>query len=202
MNFLAHFHLARPTDASRVGALLGDFVRGPAEVLLEQWPTDLVEGIMLHRRIDQFTDSHPVFRRCKSFLHPSRRRFSGIVIDLFFDHLLSRKWAQFSELALPDFITLIHDAFDRRQAWLPPEVAPVVGRMKSQNWLATYQSLPGLALTLQRVSQRRPFLAIIDGAEDDLTRHHDAFEEAFDEFYPALVTFARQAGEEGAFNSP
>ena len=41
LNFLAHFHLARTTDASRTGALFRDFVGGPRESLLETYPEAL-----------------------------------------------------------------------------------------------------------------------------------------------------------------
>ncbi|MCH1508013.1 MAG: ACP phosphodiesterase [Akkermansiaceae bacterium] len=47
MNFLAHFHLAKNTDASRVGALLGDFVRGTPESLRPQFPNEVIDGLAL-----------------------------------------------------------------------------------------------------------------------------------------------------------
>jgi acyl carrier protein phosphodiesterase len=202
LNFLAHLHLALPTDASRVGALLGDFVRGTPEFLRTIHPHDLVEGIMLHRAIDRFTDDHPVFRECKSLLAPSRRRFAGIVIDLFFDHLLCKTWENYSMQSLPDFIEEVHATLQRRRHWLPSDVSPVIESLIEQNWLATYETIPGLALTLNRVSKRRPFLASIDGAESDLMENLEAFSDAFDRFYPELVSFARQEKAGGAFNSP
>ncbi|MGC6458688.1 MAG: ACP phosphodiesterase [Akkermansiaceae bacterium] len=202
MNFLAHFHLAKPTDGSRVGALLGDFVRGTPESLRRKLTNDLVEGIMLHRAIDQFTDSHPVFQECKTLLHPSRRRFAGIVIDLFFDHLLSINWAHFSSTPLPSFIAEIHRTLERKAYWLPPEVTPVVERMMKQEWLGSYQSRRGLIQTLQRVSQRRSFLKPLREAEEDFSAHREAFQDAFNRFYPELVSFVDQISEGGAFSSP
>nr|MBR9810071.1 hypothetical protein [bacterium] len=67
MNFLAHFHLAQPTDGSRIGALLGDFVRGTPESLQTRFPPEVVNGIILHRAIDRFTDSHEIFLKSKKF---------------------------------------------------------------------------------------------------------------------------------------
>lgn len=201
LNFLAHFHLAKPTDGSRVGALLGDFVKGTPENLLRSFPEELVEGIMLHRAIDQFTDSHALFRECKRLLHPSRKRFSGIVLDLFFDHLLSRNWTQFSTMALTDFIAGIHHTLEQKEDWLPSESKAIVKRMKTQQWLSSYQNLSGLSLTLARVSQRRSYLAPLKGAESDLSANMDNFQSAFDRFYPELIAFANQVKEGGAFNS-
>lgn len=202
MNFLAHFHLAHATDASRVGALLGDFARGTPESLLSQFPKEVVQGIMLHRVIDRFTDSHPVFLRSKALLHPTRRRFAGIIIDIFFDHFLAQLWADYAEIPLPRFIQEIHDTLDRRADWLTPELLEVVPRMKDENWLGTYGTIPGLALTFRRVSQRRPFLAPLAGAEADLTDHYQSFGRAFREFYPEVILFAREENPGGAFSSP
>ncbi len=202
MNFLAHFHLAEPTDASRVGALLGDFLRGTPAHLSETLPEELVAGIVLHRAIDRFTDSHPVFLKAKKLLAPPRRRFAGIIIDLYFDHFLSLSWAQYSGTPLPEFIQEIHHLLSRRAAWLSTELNDLIAKMKQENWLGTYGTIPGLTLTFQRMSERRDFLKPLIGAEEDLLSHYDSFRQAFDEFYPELLAYARGKNPGGAFNSP
>ena len=201
MNFLAHFHLAHPTDASRVGGILGDFARGTPENLRTRFPKEVVDGIMLHRVIDRFTDSHSVFLESKKFLHPNRRRFAGIVIDIFFDHFLAQLWSDYSQTPLPEFIEEIHSLLERRQEWLTPELVEVIPRMKNENWLGNYGTISGLALTFQRVSQRRPFLAPLAGAEEDLTDHYQSFGRAFREFYPEVLSFANEENPGGAFSS-
>ncbi len=202
MNFLAHFHLAHATDASRVGALLGDFARGTPESLRERFPEDIVQGIILHRAIDRFTDSHPVFLKSKQFLSPPRRRFAGIIIDIYFDHFLAHAWADFAEGSLKDFITEIYQLLIRRRDWLTPELRVIVERMEKEDWLGTYGTIPGLALTFQRMSQRRDFLAPLIGSEEDLVAHYHSFSKAFREFYPAILTYAREENPGGALSSP
>lgn len=202
MNFLAHFHLAHPTDASRVGAILGDFVKGTPETLLTRFPAEVVNGIVLHRAIDRYTDEHPVFLETKRLLHSSRKRFAGIIVDIIFDHFLAHHWNDYSRIPLQKFITDIHELLERRKSWLTPELASIVGRMTEENWLGTYGTIPGLALTFRRVSQRREFLAPLRGAEDDLTDHYHSFSRAFRKFYPEVLSFAREENPEGAFNSP
>ncbi len=202
MNFLAHFHLAHSTDASRVGALLGDFARGTPEHLCETLPEELVHGIVLHRSIDQFTDSHPIFLKTKKLLAPSRRRFAGIIIDIFFDHFLAHSWEQYSKVPLRQFIQEIYDLLERRREWLTPELVSLVERMKEENWLGTYGTIPGLGLTFQRMSKRRKFLAPLVGSEKDLVEHYHSFSKAFQEFYPEVLAYARDEKPGGAFNSP
>ena len=202
MNFLAHFHLAQATDGSRVGALLGDFVRGTPESLRTRLPSELVDGIVLHRAIDRFTDTHEIFLRTKKLLSPPRRRFAGIIIDIFFDHFLAHMWSDYSKIPLRQFITEIHNTLKRRDEWLTPEISSVIGRMKQENWLGTYGTIPGLALTFQRVSERRTFLAPLVGAEDDLTSHYQSFTNAFRSFYPEVMSFASGENPGGALSSP
>lgn len=191
MNFLAHFHLARPTDPSRVGALLADFVRGTQNSLLERYPADLVEGIMLHRTIDSFTDRHPVFLECKAYLAPERRRFAGIIIDVFFDHFLTQQWQEFSTQPLPAFISETYGILDRNHQWLTPDLQSNLPRMKSENWLDSYGTLEGLALTFRRISRRRDFLAPLVGSEEDLISNYSSFEQGFRSFYPELIEHTR-----------
>ena len=202
MNFLAHFQLALPTDASRVGALLGDFARGTPEHLRESYPEDLVQGIMLHRAIDRFTDSHPIFLETKQLLDPSRRRFAGIIIDIFFDHFLAHSWSHYSQVSLRSFVDEIHSLLTRRTDWLDDEFQGFVGKMKDEDWLGTYGTIPGLALTFERMSQRRDFLSPLIGSEQDLVQHYHSFSKAFQNFYPELLAYVRSENPGGALSSP
>lgn len=178
---------------------MGDFVRGTPQSLRENYPDPLVAGIMLHRSIDRFTDDHPLFLESKKFLHPDRRRFAGIIIDIFFDHFLSLSWGKYNETSLADFIEETHTILARRAAWLTPELATVCQKMAKQNWLTSYQTISGLALTFERVKTRRDFLAPLAGAEQDLSQHYSEFEKHFHQFYPELSSFAQSENPGEAF---
>ena len=94
MNFLAHALLSGEAEADRVGGLMGDFVKGPLPAGL---PPDLAAGVALHRAIDSFADRHPAFAASRARVSPGRRRVGGILVDLFYDHLLARDWADHGE---------------------------------------------------------------------------------------------------------
>ncbi|TEL14247.1 DUF479 domain-containing protein [Pseudomonas aeruginosa] len=87
MNYLAHLHLGGPQPAQLLGSLYGDFVKGR---LQGQWPDEIERAIQLHRRIDAFTDSHPLVHAAKRRFPLERRRFAGVLLDVFFDHCLAR----------------------------------------------------------------------------------------------------------------
>lgn len=201
LNFLAHFHLAQPTDGSRIGALLGDFVRGTPESLQTRFPPEVVDGIILHRAIDRFTDSHKIFLKSKKILSQPRQRFAGIIIDIYFDHFLAQFWSNFSEVSLKTFTAEIYGTLERRTAWLGPEISKITKRMKIENWLETYGTIPGLALTFRKVSQRRTFLTPLIGAEEDLKNHYQCFTTAFRSFYPELMSFASEKNPGGPLSS-
>lgn len=190
MNYLAHLHLAGPTEASRIGNLLGDFVKGTPASLADRYPADVLSGIVMHRKIDRFTDAHEQFRRARQLLAPERRRFAGIVVDIFFDHFLTRHWSLYSGEPLEQFIERAYTSIERHPEWLSPELAAVVPRMRGQDWLHSYKSLEGVGYTLYRVARRSPRTATIRQSTDDLTENYHVFEDCFLNFYPDALAYA------------
>ncbi len=193
LNFLGHIVLARDSTESRIGNFLGDFVKGLPSSFPEKFGDDLVDGILMHRAVDVFTDAHPAFLRAKSLLAPERRRFAGIIVDVFFDHFLSLEWDRLMNIGSREFISQFYS--DVTSFRIPdvidgfPEIAT---RMAAQDWLGSYASVEGIALTIQRVSARSARLAPMLGAEDDLKRHFREFRECFDEFFPDVKNFAER----------
>ena len=109
MNFLAHLVLAGDDDGLflRLGAMLGDFVRGRRA--LDAYPGDVRLGIELHRHTDQFFDSLPDVANLRKYFPATFRRYSGIVIDLAYDHELARRWENYSSQSLEDFDQEVRD---------------------------------------------------------------------------------------------
>ncbi len=190
LNYLAHLFLAGPSDASRVGNLLGDFVKGTPESLQDQFPPEVIAGIMMHRRLDRFTDDHEAFLKARQLLAPERRRFAGIVIDIFFDHFLTVHWDKFADHPLPEFLEEIYSTLLRRPEWLSPQLARIVPRMKDENWLHSYGTIEGLSLTFHRIARRSPRITPIRESPDDLVAHYHSFDRAFHDFFPATRHYA------------
>lgn len=189
MNYLAHIALAAPTDASRIGNLLGDFVKGTEQSLRLQLPADLVDGIMMHRAIDTYTDAHPAFLESKELLAPERKRYAGIVIDLIYDHFLCIHWDHFYKQPLDEFIQAFYQSLEHKKEWQLGKLKDAFPYMKSQNWLARYATIEGMNETLQRVSQRGKFTAPIAGTTADFKKHYSMFEKHFMIIYDDLIKF-------------
>ena len=196
MNYLAHLLLAESHAASRVGNLLGDFVTGRPESLRGNFPDAVLHGIVRHRAIDRFTDSHRITLDLKAFIAPGRRRFAGAITDIIHDHFLTRHWAAHSAVPLAEFTAACNAALTEYAGILPPELRDSLEERIADNWLGRYGSDAGLDHVFQRVSRRRPGFAPIHDAIDDLTAHREVFEKAFHEFFPDLRQWVRALGPE------
>ena len=101
MNFLAHIYLSGDNELVTIGNFVADGVRGNKYKL---YPTDIQIGIQLHRQIDTFTDAHPVFRQCTKRLHKGYGHYSGVIVDIFYDHFLAKNWTSYSDVPLDLYI--------------------------------------------------------------------------------------------------
>lgn len=195
MNFLAHFHVSPPTTDAVVGAFLGDFVRGRLEEK-EDFPREMLLGIALHRHVDAFTDSHPLWQHSAGLLAKERRRLAGIVIDVIYDHFLCLHWETFSKRPLGEFADFCYTSLLSRTQFMDAETRAVVRRMKSHDWLNSYHKRDGIALAFRRLSYRSKALVGIQDAMEDFDAHFDEMEADFLKYYPQLVEFSESKWKE------
>ncbi|MCC2617097.1 ACP phosphodiesterase [Aestuariibacter halophilus] len=190
MNYLAHLHLAAVSGSDLVGNFLGDFVKGSQ---LDAFPVEIQHGIRLHRAIDSFTDRHPQVRNTMGGFKPPLRRVAGIVLDVYFDHLLLRHWQTFSERS-PEHLV---EQFYRQLANFDWPVTKRFGHVRDSllqhRWLLNYQQRDGVEQALTSI-QRRLGDRIIFARQAMrlLNEQHQDIEAGFLAFYPELMTYACQ----------
>ncbi|KPK12784.1 MAG: hypothetical protein AMJ68_00890 [Acidithiobacillales bacterium SG8_45] len=193
MNYLAHALLANESPEVMVGGLMGDFVKGriPADL-----PAAIRHGLIMHRRIDQFTDMHELVLASKRLVSPGRRRFAGIMVDVFFDHFLARHWHQYSEDPLAQFTSGVYHILYRHWHVLPERLRRVLPFMADEDWLASYQDISAIHASIDGISLRRLKRknTLYQGARE-LERRYPEFEQHFLEFFPQLVDFVRERDE-------
>lgn len=189
MNYLAHLHLGGDQPHELLGSLYGDFVKGP---LQGRFPADIEAAIRLHRRIDAFTDSHALTERARARFPAARRRTSGILLDLFFDHCLALHWQGYASVPLPQFTARVYQVL-ANQPDLPERLAYVAPRMAAQDWLGSYRDFAVLEQVLFGMSRRLSRPQMLDGAMDELQRLYEPLMEDFHGFYPELQRFAEAA---------
>lgn len=188
MNFLAHLRLGPHQPQPALGGLLGDFVKGPVASI--ELPDAVRKGIWLHRSIDAFTDRHPVVARSKARITEDRRRYAGIMVDMFYDHLLARHWGDFAAQSLADFTGQMYQAVLTQQALMPERARHVLVRMAQEDWLCSYAELDNLHRALNNMSRRLRPGNRLPGAVDELEKSYTGFEADFFAFMPEVISFA------------
>ena len=184
MNHFAHLVLSQPTVESAVGNLLGDFARG---VDAETLPVSVHAGLINHRAVDRYTDSHPLVLDMKLSFSRRRRRFAGIALDIYFDHLLLTHWELFEQRELDELIADFYRRMSVGQALMPgAEMRRVTRRMIDYDWFGSYRNVDSIAESLDRVAARIRFANDFDNAIEDLQRNHESIRDGFLEFYPQL----------------
>ena len=187
MNFLAHAYLAGSSDHAIVGSLMGDFVKGP---LKDRYGTEITRALALHRRIDTYTDSHPVARQSRQRVSLARRRFAGILVDMFYDHFLARHWDEYSDTPLERFTARVYSALREHHALLPERLQNIAPRMAATDWLGSYRHVEAVGFALDRMGQRlKRGNALLRASEELLLQYH-AFDADFRAFFPDVVRFA------------
>lgn len=186
MNYLAHLHLGGDAPAQLLGSLYGDFVKGP---LAGQWPADIEAAIRLHRRIDAFTDSHPLQARARARFPVARRRMAGMLLDLFFDHCLARDWHDYAAQPLAHFTGRVYRVLAAEPA-LPGHLALLAPRMAAQDWLGSYRDFAVLEQVIGGMQRRLSRPHLLDGSLAELEQLYEPLSADFRAFYPELMAFA------------
>ena len=189
MNYLAHLHLGGPGPEDMLGSLYGDFVKGS---LQGRWPARIEAGIRLHRQIDAYTDSHPLVLQAKARFPTERRRYAGILLDLFFDHCLAANWADYSSEPLDRFTRRAYRALTE-EPQLPGKLAVIAPHMAAHDWLGSYREFDVLERVLANMSRRLSRPDGLAGGLEELEQLYDLLLEDFRLFYPQLQQFAKAA---------
>ncbi len=184
MNYLAHLFLAKSSPMGQVGALMGDFLRG---VEREKLPLELETSIKHHLAIDSFTDSHPLIRELRMKFSTERRRFSGIIIDVTFDHILLKHWEQFSVMSSSDFIATSYRYLEQGMIEMPARMKHVVQLVIKHDVLNSYKSLSGIETALNRIGDRMSRPTAIYNSIEEVKVLYPEIEECFRHFFPELV---------------
>ena len=190
MNHLAHFFLATRAPEAIVGAFLGDFVKG--KIGADDFPPLMHDEIIVHRRVDAFTDAHEILLNSKNRFVKTRRRFAGIVLDVAFDHFLAKIWTDYATENLPNFARFAYSALSANAHRFPVNFQPFLPRMIADDFLASYRDFNRVEFALQRLSSRVRGGENMREAFAELAANYDCFENDFRDFFPRLRNFVAE----------
>jgi acyl carrier protein phosphodiesterase len=189
MNFLAHIYLSFNDDEITIGNFIADSIRGNKFTHL---PDRIQKGIKLHRHIDTFTDAHPTVRKSTKRLHENYGHYSGIIVDIFYDHYLAKNWKVYSDTPLDVFVNNFYDLLEDNYEILPIRVQRMMPYMISDNWIFNYSKMDGIARVLNGMNRRTKNKSKMNLAILDLETHYDKFEKEFTSFFEELTTSSKQ----------
>lgn len=189
MNYLAHLLLAENTPESRIGNLLGDFVKGQIEINNSSYNEAIIKGIKTHYQVDCFTDKHAIFKQSKQRIYQSQGRLSAVLIDVFYDHFLANYWQLFSSEKLETFADHTYITLQKSHHLLPEKLQLVLPRIILENWLVSYRTIEGIERTCQRLGKRIKRANNFAIARYDLQANYQELEADFLSFFPQLVKY-------------
>ncbi|WP_370392116.1 ACP phosphodiesterase [uncultured Winogradskyella sp.] len=183
MNFLAHIYLSGDNELLTLGNFAADGIRGRKYL---DYPEEIQAGILLHRFIDTYTDAHPIFRQSTKRLHEPYGHYSGVIIDIFYDHFLAKNWSRYSTVALEDFVEAFYASLQKHWDELPPKFKHLTPYMIEGNWLVNYASIEGIQSVLNGMNRRTNYKSKMDKAVKELTLFYQDFENEFFAFFDEL----------------
>jgi acyl carrier protein phosphodiesterase len=186
MNYLAHLYLSGNDEELLVGNYIADGLKGADKSIYNE---RILEGIKLHRKIDDFTDTHDVFVKSAQRLKPKYGLYGWVLVDIFYDHILAKNWNQYHHEPLNNFALHVYQLLEKRKEQLPKHSQRFLWYMQQYHILFHYANYEGIEKVLLGMSKRTRFDSGMERAIVDLKNDIHLYEEDFAQFFPDLVTF-------------
>ena len=188
MNFLAHIFLSNSDNQVTIGNFIADGIRGKR---YKKYPINIQKGILLHRQIDTFTDAHPTVRQSTKRLHENYGHYSGVIVDILYDHFLAKNWEQYSNIPLPDYIENFYNLLEDNFESLPTRIQKMMPHMIADNWLLSYAKIEGIQKVLNGMNRRTQNKSGMHTATVELQEFYNEFEQEFTSFFEELRAFSK-----------
>ncbi len=188
MNFLAHIFLSGNENEIIIGNFIADGIKGKSYL---EYPKKIQIGILLHREIDTFTDAHPLVRKSTKKLHENYGHYSGIIVDILYDHFLAKNWKIYSKVPLAEFVDDFYSLLRNNFEQLPERIQKMMPYMIADNWLLSYASIAGIGKILAQMNYRTKNKSKMNLAVAELEDHYEEFENEFTFFFEELLYFSK-----------
>ncbi len=183
MNYLAHLFLSGNNEGLIIGNFIGDFVKGDDYL---EFPLPIQKGIKMHRFIDHFTDHHPQVHASKQYFVAEFDKYSGVLVDVFYDHLLAKHFSDFSDQALNELATEKYRILNKNRQHLQPGALRFLAYMMQYNLLETYKDIQVIHQVLEGLTARIHERVILQQAVPLFLKNELALKEQFGLFFAEI----------------
>ncbi|NNM23529.1 MAG: DUF479 domain-containing protein [Flavobacteriaceae bacterium] len=188
MNFLAHIYLSGDDEGITLGNFIADGIKGKR---YQKYPTQIKKGILLHRAIDTYTDSHPIVKQSTRRLHKNYGHYSGVIVDILYDHFLAKNWKRYHSMPLDIYVEKFYELLRNNFQVLPARIQRMMPYMISDNWLLSYATVPGISKILKQMNVRTKGVSGMNFAVIELEEFYDDFEEEFTLYFAELIEYSK-----------
>ena len=189
MNFLAHIYLSGNDNEIKIGNFIADDLKGSSYL---KYPDKIALGVKIHRAIDGFADSHHLYSIGKPRLKEKYGHYSGIVLDVFFDHFLAVHWEEFSNQNFKAFCRDFYLNLALHSSILTPRYRYMMPFMIIRDWLGSYKEVDKIESVLSRLSKRTSLPAESQFAKKVLIENYEFFQQEFFEFMPEVIKMVEE----------
>ena len=189
MNYLAHIYLSGENEELKIGNFIADSIRGN---IFTHFPKKVQEGIILHRHLDTFTDTHPTVRKSTHRLFQPYSHYSTVIVDILYDHFLAKNWVKYSDLPLYDYTQEFYKLLQENFEMLPSKVQNFLPYMIKDNWLYNYASIDGIGKILFQMDHRTKNKSRMQYATKELQLYYQLFEMEFTSFFEEIIKYSTE----------
>ena len=189
MNFLAHIYLSGNSEGLIIGNYIADAVKGKQ---LDLFHSEITKGIILHRKIDTYTDTHAIVEKSKARLRPVYRKYASVIIDILYDHYLAVNWKNYSNIPLFEYSKNIYGLIKKHEHILPEKSKLFMQYMIKNDILNAYSNLNGIEKVLKGMAQRTSFESNMNLSIKEIKEYYLLFEEEFYQFFPDIQQYVNQ----------
>lgn len=189
MNYLAHSFLSFNQTDLIIGNFIADSIQGNK---FEGLTDGIIKGIHLHRKIDSFTDSHPIYLTSKHRFSKDFGKYSGVLMDMIYDHYLAKNFSLYSALPLQHYCSDLYKLLDDNNRYFPESAKRFYGYMTEHNALYNYSSLEGMETVLTHLNHRIRHRYQLNEAIPLIEKHNTEIEEEFFVFFDDLIDFCKK----------
>jgi acyl carrier protein phosphodiesterase len=190
MNYLGHAFLSFGKSGILTGNMIGDHVKG--KLILDTFPTEIKNGIILHRRIDEYSDRHPATLRAKLLFREDYGLYSGAIMDTLYDHFLASDPKYFATQAeLLSFTQTVYAQLEADQQYFPETFAQYFPHMREYNWLYNYRTLKGMERSLSGLVRRAKHMPPPEKAYQQFVTSYYQLNQCYYEFIDDVIKFVK-----------